>query len=125
MKYVPKPLAAILGVGALLTLAACDQNSQQQTAGDEGAEIVAELPEDNPADAAGDAARGCQAAADALGGVWIGRPFAEAESGIMAGEGVATIRVIRPGTAVTKDFRIDRLNVDVDESGKITRIYCG
>lgn len=34
-------------------------------------------------------------------------------------------RIIPPGTPVTMDFRADRLNVETDEGGTITRIYCG
>ncbi|MEL7026033.1 MAG: I78 family peptidase inhibitor [Pseudomonadota bacterium] len=34
-------------------------------------------------------------------------------------------RFINPGDAVTMDFRLDRLNFDFDETGKITRIWCG
>lgn len=34
-------------------------------------------------------------------------------------------RIIPPGTAVTQDFRPDRLNIDVDAGGRITRIWCG
>lgn len=34
-------------------------------------------------------------------------------------------RIIPPGTAVTMDYRSDRLNVETDEDGVITRIYCG
>lgn len=70
------------------------------------------------------AVAGCQAAADALG-VWVGQPFADAEDAIMAGANVANIRVIHPDTMVTKDFRPDRLNVDVNEEGNVTRVYCG
>lgn len=135
MKRMHKSIAGAAALAALLVVAACDQSTEEQASADADGEIVAELPEsalpgsDLPgsdlADGADEAARGCQAAADALGGVWIGRPFAEAEADIMAGEGVATIRVIHPGTMVTKDYRIDRLNVDVDESGNVTRIYCG
>lgn len=66
----------------------------------------------------------CQAAADALG-VWVGQPFADAEDAITAGANVANIRVIHRDTMVTKDFRPDRLNVDVNEEGNVTRVYCG
>jgi hypothetical protein len=41
----------------------------------------------------------------------------------LAGE--RTVRFIRPGTMVTKDFRPDRLNVDIGEDGRIQRFYCG
>ncbi|MGV8931610.1 MAG: I78 family peptidase inhibitor [Luteimonas sp.] len=35
------------------------------------------------------------------------------------------VRVIKPGQAVTMDYRNDRLNVEVDEQGKIIKITCG
>ena len=35
------------------------------------------------------------------------------------------IRIIRPGDAVTMDFRPERLNFEIDTAGKIARIYCG
>lgn len=34
------------------------------------------------------------------------------------------VRVIRPGMAVTRDFRPDRINFIVDESNLIARITC-
>ena len=36
-----------------------------------------------------------------------------------------SLRVIPPGTAVTMDFREDRLNIDVDAAGKVTGVKCG
>lgn len=38
---------------------------------------------------------------------------------------VAPVRVIRPNTAVTMDFREDRINFYVDDNGLITNILCG
>ncbi|WP_324753768.1 I78 family peptidase inhibitor [Roseovarius sp. Pro17] len=35
------------------------------------------------------------------------------------------VRILGPDTAMTMDYRIDRLNVDTDNSGRITRIWCG
>jgi len=35
------------------------------------------------------------------------------------------LRIIPPGTAVTMDHRPDRLNVETDAAGIITRIFCG
>ncbi|QYX56176.1 hypothetical protein K1T73_14070 [Roseovarius sp. SCSIO 43702] len=35
------------------------------------------------------------------------------------------LRIIPPDSAVTLDHRPERLNVDIDEDGKITRIWCG
>ncbi|NYT65008.1 hypothetical protein H0A58_03385 [Alcaligenaceae bacterium] len=34
-------------------------------------------------------------------------------------------RVIHPGTAVTRDYRQGRLNIYVDDSGKVERVNCG
>ncbi|MBY4894130.1 hypothetical protein KUL25_15340 [Rhodobacteraceae bacterium N5(2021)] len=34
-------------------------------------------------------------------------------------------RVIRPGTIVTRDYRVERINFDVNDTDRITRVYCG
>ena len=34
-------------------------------------------------------------------------------------------RIIRPGMAVTMDYREDRLNIEIDSAGKISRVSCG
>ncbi|MEF3047906.1 I78 family peptidase inhibitor [Pseudotabrizicola sp. L79] len=33
-------------------------------------------------------------------------------------------RIIGPVTAVTMDYRPDRLNIDLDAAGRITRVHC-
>lgn len=35
------------------------------------------------------------------------------------------VRVIRPDTAITMDFRTERLNFVIDRADRIARIYCG
>ena len=37
----------------------------------------------------------------------------------------APTRILPPGSAMTMDHRPDRLNVDLDEDGRISRIWCG
>lgn len=44
---------------------------------------------------------------------------------IRARVGEKNVRVIRPGDAVTMDFRTDRLNVEVGAGGRIERLRCG
>ncbi|MFC4254424.1 hypothetical protein GRI97_03235 [Altererythrobacter xixiisoli] len=40
--------------------------------------------------------------------------------------GARTIRQIRPGDAVTEDFRADRATIETDpDTGRITRAFCG
>ena len=36
-----------------------------------------------------------------------------------------TGRVIAPDTIVTQDFRVDRVNIAIDDRKIVTRIYCG
>lgn len=66
---------------------------------------------------------------DSCGASKLGR-FVGAEAGRVISEiasiiGDRTIRTIRPGDAVTQDYRIDRLNVELDEQGRIARLRCG
>ncbi len=35
------------------------------------------------------------------------------------------VRIIHPGMAVTMDYREDRLNIEINEAGKISRVTCG
>jgi len=35
------------------------------------------------------------------------------------------VRIIYPNTAVTRDYRADRLNVHVNDKGRVERIACG
>lgn len=39
--------------------------------------------------------------------------------------GSSTARVIKPGQAVTMDFREDRLNIEVDAGNVVTAVRCG
>lgn len=39
--------------------------------------------------------------------------------------GSKTVRWLRPGMAVTMDYRSDRLNITLDENNIITQISCG
>lgn len=39
--------------------------------------------------------------------------------------GAESTRVIKPGQAVTADYRIDRLNVSLNKQGRIRELSCG
>ncbi|MET3710023.1 hypothetical protein ABIC65_000703 [Sphingomonas trueperi] len=47
------------------------------------------------------------------------------EADALARSGAKRVRWIEPGSAVTMDFRIDRLNLHVDAAGTITDARCG
>jgi hypothetical protein len=56
----------------------------------------------------------------------VGKPYsADLVERTRIRSGSKTVRVIRPGMAVTMDYRIDRLNIDLDEKGIVTRLHCG
>ena len=42
-----------------------------------------------------------------------------------AAAGARGVRVIRPGMAVTMDYRAGRLNLELDDSGRIVKASCG
>ena len=77
-------------------------------------------PEEFPVIGSG---RTCNAAATA--GL-IGRPASSAlgaEALRLSGAGI--MRWLRPGEIVTMEFREDRLNIDLDERGRVKRVRCG
>ena len=39
--------------------------------------------------------------------------------------GARSLRTLRPGQAITMEFSGDRLNLDLDASGKVVRVRCG
>ncbi len=57
---------------------------------------------------------------------FVGRPGdAGAIEGARRASGAGTVRVLRPGEAMTMDFRADRLTIVVDEHRIISRASCG
>lgn len=55
---------------------------------------------------------------------FVGQPASAAEQA-RAASGARTMRLIRPGQAVTMDYRPDRLNVELDASDSIVKLSCG
>ncbi|MCH7863196.1 I78 family peptidase inhibitor [Sphingomonas sp. NPDC092331] len=46
------------------------------------------------------------------------------QSRLRARSGASSVRVVRPGEAITMDYRRDRLTVDLNERGRITGMRC-
>ncbi|WHU03938.1 I78 family peptidase inhibitor [Sphingomonas sp. NIBR02145] len=56
---------------------------------------------------------------------FIGAPMSpQLQPRLRARSGASSVRVVRPGEAVTMDFRRDRLTVDVNQRGRISGLRC-
>lgn len=56
----------------------------------------------------------------------VGRPYSDALAAeAQRRSGARTTRRIRPGDAVTMDFRSDRLNIHLGERDRVDRFDCG
>lgn len=76
-----------------------------------------------PADAEA-AVPGTRCDANAAQGL-LARAGAEIEAEAKRLSGAATVRRYGPGAMLTKDYRIDRLNIEEDAGGKVVKITCG
>ena len=47
------------------------------------------------------------------------------EQEALRSSGAATVRVIRPGQAFTRDYRAERLNLQLNDYDTVVRAYCG
>lgn len=97
--------ALSLSLLGALALGACDQPRQS--------------PSTPPPPATAD-----QCGADKLGEYLNAIPTSDIMDRIRAAVGHDRIRVIEPGSAVTMDYRPDRLNLDIGEDGRIKRFHC-
>ena len=52
-------------------------------------------------------------------------PTADVMAAIASAAGAQNVRTIRPGEAVTMDYRETRLNIELGEDGRIKRLRCG
>jgi len=80
-------------------------------------------PDREPPPAAGNGERAC--IAEGLESL-LGRPASEALGAeALRRSGAGALRWIRPGDAVTMDYREDRLNIHLDGRGRVERFACG
>ncbi len=78
----------------------------------------------NAAPVAPDAAAGVKCDANAAQGL-IGRRADAAVAEAQKSSGARTVRRYVTGSALTMDFRPDRLNVETDAAGTIVKLTCG
>ena len=88
----------ILGLGLVLGLGACAEMQQAGPGGEAGGDCPAAQHQD-----------------------WVGQRV-DVLNDVDLPE---PTRVLFPTTPATMDFREDRMNVEVDKSDRIARVYCG
>lgn len=111
MSRIALPFAALLS----LSLSACNSTPSPAAS--------AETPKTENATPVADTAKHC----DATNAQWaVGQAASRATvDKAVTDSGSSTSRVIKPGQAVTMDFREDRLNIEVDDKNVVTAVRCG
>jgi len=51
----------------------------------------------------------------------IGKAIADVDQAALG----SSVRVIKPGDAVTEDYSAERIDIEVDADGKVTGVHCG
>ncbi|MBP6405741.1 MAG: starvation-inducible protein [Ramlibacter sp.] len=82
-------------------------------------------PASGPAPSPTPAAPPPRACASEPAAALAGRPFdAAVQAEAQRLSGARSVRVIRPGQAVTMDFNAYRLNIELDGGGRVVRLRC-
>ncbi len=86
-----------------------------------------EPPQDQAAHTFAGRLVGCAGVAEGFGRDWVVQPYGKFEVllGDVSALPISSLRVIRPGTMVTRDYLPDRLNVTLDENDVVSKFHCG
>lgn len=105
-------LRLFLGAASVLALAACGASPDQQQG------PFSQAPPPPPAASGTCNADGAAAA--------VGHAYGEAVAEeARKNSGARVVRALRPGQAVTLEFSSERLTLDLDGAGRVTRARCG
>lgn len=115
------PIVAMLTITGVLLLTPVALGPVRQAAPAGFVELPQSAAEPAPPASGGEQAGISDACKRSLYQDTVGNPLAQAT---LPAEG-PNLRIIRPGTQVTQDFREERLNIAVDENGVIVDIRCG
>ncbi|MCL1636051.1 I78 family peptidase inhibitor [Luteimonas sp. SX5] len=111
-----------LSFAVALALSACNSSPTPAAADTATPSPAAAETTPSPPPAA-DVAKRC----DAANAQWaVGKPADQTLiDKAVSDSGSQTVRVIKPGEAVTMDFREDRLNIEVDAENNVATVRCG
>ena len=105
----------ILGMGTLFTLAACSGGTSTQSPA--GASNAA----NGSAPSTANARCNAQAAQSLVGQTYNDDVLAR----VYTATGAQEVRLLRPDSMVTKEFKMGRANVVVDAQQRVVRVHCG
>lgn len=112
-------LNLLFALGCALPLAACSHPAKTAAPTEDSPTSTA------PPAVAGSAGSTGQCDPEKLAGL-VGQAATEATvQKAVKDSGARHARVVKPGMAVTMDFREDRLSIEVDEQNRIVRANCG
>ena len=118
MPFISWPLA----LGAWLSLAACSGAGAPAAPAGGGA-APAPAPTVDLVRSGQPPANRCDAQAAQF---LLGQPYdADALEQARAAAGADEARVLRPGSVVTKEYKVGRLNVVIDDAQRVLRVHCG
>lgn len=113
-----------LGLFGIAMLAFWGCVPAEQPAADHPRPVLTEQPSP-PSDSSEPKPAADECGAGKLGSYLNQLPTAEVMAKVRQTIGHDRIRTIRPGDAVTMDYRPDRLNNELGEDGRIKRLRCG
>lgn len=122
------PIRLALALAGLLTLSACATPASEpgsESAGEPAPEF-APAPPPPPMEAPPAAEESAMTCNEKAGQWAVGQLADEAlVAKVKADTGSDRVRVIRPGMAVTMDWREDRVNLEVDADNRVLTVRCG
>lgn len=122
------PIRLALALAGLLTLSACATPASEPAseAAGEPAPEFAPAPPPPPMEAPPAAEEPAMTCNEKAGQWAVGQLADEAlVAKVKADTGSDRVRVIRPGMAVTMDWREDRVNLEVDADNRVLTVRCG
>lgn len=115
------PISWPVAGAALLSLAACSSSGTPPTDGQSAAPVP---PAAGQIVSSGQPPRNlCNAQAAQS---WVGQPYgATTLAQALAAAGADEARMLRPDSAITREYKVGRLNVVVEADNRISRVHCG
>lgn len=119
-------IALTVAIALTLSLSACESTSDSGVSAPAPPPVVDPAPAPPPSSSISPPMAGTMQCDDSRGQTSVGQSATQAVvAKVIADTGSRSTRVIKPGDAVTADYREDRVNIHVNASNVITSVKCG